>query len=124
MQPILRLFFASLSLILIPTIATAQFRVLPYLQNPAPDAMTILWFSTSDSPGQLAVLGPEDQQERLYTSAPVLATALSYPPWEANTFFSDQAPSPPYRHSIRLANLKPNTSYTYSIEQDQNRFDA
>ena len=29
------------------------FRVFPYLQHPAPEAMTILWFSEEQSPGQL-----------------------------------------------------------------------
>ncbi len=29
------------------------FRSLPYLQNPAPDAMTLVWFSKDNNPGQL-----------------------------------------------------------------------
>ncbi len=31
----------------------SDFRVLPYLQNPAPDAMTLVWFSEDNNPGQL-----------------------------------------------------------------------
>jgi hypothetical protein len=123
MQRILYLVLAGLSLVSIPTSATTNFRVLPYLQNPAPDAMTILWFSTSNTPGLLTISGDKDT-ERLHTSTPVLAEALSYPDWEAETFFQGQAPPPPYRHRIRLTGLNPNTSYTYSINQGGTNFNT
>ena len=38
----------------------ADFRVNPYLQNPAQDAMTVTWFTQTNTPGSLSVegLGP------------------------------------------------------------------
>ena len=123
MQMILYLVLSVLSLVSIPANAESDFRVLPYLQNPAPDAMTILWFSTNDTPGQLTLSGHENT-ERLYTSTPVLAEALAYPEWEANFFFSSQAPPPPYRHRIRLTDLEPNTTYRYHLEQGGSRFNT
>ena len=38
--------------------AQPGFRVLPYLQNPKPDAMTISWISETSDPGTLTVTGP------------------------------------------------------------------
>jgi hypothetical protein len=99
--------------------AADDFRVLPYLQNPAPDAMTILWFSTSDMAGELVLGGTE----RVYASTPVLAEALNYPDWEAELFFEGQPPATPYRHRILLKDLEPNTAYTCRIEQGGSSFD-
>jgi hypothetical protein len=36
--------------------AGAEFRVLPYLQNPATDAITVVWFSADNTPGILTVV--------------------------------------------------------------------
>lgn len=101
--------------------AASDFRILPYLQNPAADAMTLLWFSESAAPGQLSVSGAGGR-ERHYTSTPVQAASLTYPRWEANTFFGKQAPSPPYRHRVRLTGLVPHMTYTYTVRQGQSHF--
>ena len=104
--------------------ADTDFHILPYLQNPAPDAMTILWFSAEDAPGQLSY-GKEDfTDEETITSTPILAEALAYPAWESDTFFDGEAPLPPYRHRVRLSHLEPNTTYTYTVEQGASRFSA
>ncbi len=99
----------------------SDFRILPYLQNPAADAMTLLWFSESATPGQLSVSG-DGHRERHYTSTPRRTASLAYSRWEANTFFANQAPPPPYRHRVRLTGLVPNRTYTYTVRQGPSHF--
>ena len=85
------------------------FRVRPYLQNPAADAMTIRWCSQSADAGTLTVDG------KTLPSKPLLCNELDYQGAEAA---EHRYPSPPYLHSIRVTGLKPATSYPYSVEQD------
>ena len=69
----------------------SDFRVPPYLQNPTSDGMTLIWFSNSDTPGQLEVRGPGAYQAgKPFESAPYHALELSYPSWESNRFFGRQ----------------------------------
>ena len=69
----------------------SDFRVPPYLQNPTSDGMTLIWFSNSDTPGQLEVRGPGAYQAgKPFESAPYHAVELSYPSWESNRFFGRQ----------------------------------
>ena len=97
--------------------AQSPFRIPPYLQNPAPDGMTVFWFT--DGPGA-GVLSLEQNGRALgaFTSAPVLA----YPVWEADTFFGGDPPPPPYRHRVRLSGLAPGSSYAYTVAQGAARF--
>jgi len=83
-------------------------RVRPYLQNPAPDAMTVRWLINDDAPGTLRVAGRE------FTSAPVLCLELAYQPNEAR---DDRLGSAPFLHSVRVTGLEPATSYPYAVEQ-------
>ncbi len=108
-----------------PVFGTAQddFRITPYLQNPAPDAMTILWFSEQNISGSLSFSDGSGSEITL-TSTPVYAEALAYPNWEVVTFFSGKAPEAPYCHRIRLTGLKPNTVYNYMVEQGAANFSA
>jgi hypothetical protein len=91
----------------------SAFRVRPYLQNPAPDAMTVRWLTNDDAPGTLRVAGRE------FTSAPVLCLELAYQPNEAR---DDRLGSAPFLHSVRVTGLEPATSYPYAVEQgDESR---
>jgi len=90
-----------------PTIVS-QFRVRPYLQNPASDAMTIRWFSEASAPGTVSCDG------RSFTSAPELCHDLDY---QATEPADMQFASPPFRHTVRVTGLEPATSYPYSVEQ-------
>ena len=102
-----------------------DFRVLPYIQNPAPDAMTILWFTNAADPGSAAVRRRgADEAPTAVSSTPVLFDALAYPQWEADTYFSGQAPAPPYRHRVRFDGLQPATTYEYTVEQGSSSFHA
>ena len=86
----------------------STFRVRPYLQNPAADAMTIRWLSESSDPGTVTC------DDRSFTSAPLLARDLDYLMAEKA---DGQHESVPYLHSVRVKDLQPSTSYPYSVRQ-------
>jgi hypothetical protein len=90
-----------------PTVVS-QFRIRPYLQNPAPDAMTVRWFSETSTPGTLTCDG------RSFTSAPELCHDLDY---QATEPADMQFATPPFRHTVRVTGLEPATSYPYTVEQ-------
>lgn len=89
------------------------FRVLPYVQNPAKDAMTVRWLSETGEPGVLTVQTPGGPRE--LCSQPQLAEALAYNP------FKTEAGGPhrglPWLHSVRVTGLKPGTTYAYRVRQ-------
>ncbi|MDO6442236.1 FN3 domain-containing metallophosphoesterase family protein [Marinobacter sp. 2_MG-2023] len=106
-------------------VADSRYYALPYLQNPAPTEMTVTWFSDSDKPGTLAVNGIGE-----FASNPELADSLTYGASEIEYIHGDQnfssihsyategaAPAPNYKHSVRVTQLTPETSYQYSVDQ-------
>jgi hypothetical protein len=97
-----------------PTIVS-QFRIRPYLQNPAPDAMTIRWFSETSDRGTVSCDG------RSFTSAPELCHDLVYQPTEPA---DRQFAAPPFRHTVRVTGLEPATSYPYTVEQSGEKAQA
>ena len=111
--------FTTLLLLMIMAGVWGQegFRVFPYLQNPAPDAMTIIWFSETDEPGDLMWGEADSPDSHTVYSVPVTAGSLSYPEWEDTTYFNGNAPQAPFRHRVRLKNLSPSTLYSYRIVQ-------
>lgn len=104
--------------------AQGEFRVYPYLQNPAPDAITILWFSNGDFPGQLSWWKENSGEPILQESDPEEAGDLAYPVWEDTTFFGGMAPPAPFRHRIRLEGLEPGTLYEYLVTQGSASFSS
>ena len=119
----------GVAMLLAATAATAlgegDFRVLPYIQNPAPDGVTVLWFTSDQNPGSVAVhRRGANEAPTVVPSAPVLAEALTYPQWEVDTYLSGEAPAPPYRHRVRLAGLLPDTAYEYTVVQGTTSFSA
>jgi len=104
--------------------ARADFRVHPYLQNPSPTAMSILWFSETNTAGQLSYAPVGSDAQLTVVSHPAVAAALQYPTWEDTTFFNGAAPAAPFRHRIRLEHLQPATRYTYSVTQGGSSFTA
>jgi hypothetical protein len=88
---------------------TDVFRVRPYLQHPAPDAMTVRWFTHAGTPGTLTCDG------RSFTSRPILCHDLDYQPSESS---DGQFTACPYLHSVRIDGLEPSMSYPYEVVQD------
>ena len=87
----------------------SQFRIRPYLQNPAPNGMTVRWLSASAAPGVLTCDG------RTFSSSPVLGREFDYLP---NELADSQDATLPFLHSVRVTGLEPATSYPYAVEQD------
>ena len=117
---------AVTGIMLNPYVASASdsdFRVPPYVQNPAPEAMTIMWFSAQGQPGT-ATCQDNSGTEMSMTSEPILAEDLAYPDWENTTFFSGHEPAPPYRHCVRFTGLTPDTNYDYTVQQGLSQFSA
>ena len=118
-------FFYLLFFVLISSnLLTAQdgFRVFPYVQNPAPDAITIIWFSEDNSSGLLSYEKQGSSTTADIHSDPFPAAALAYPEWEDTSFFAGQAPSAPFRHRIRIEDLEPATRYEYTVKQGTDSF--
>ena len=108
-----------------PALAS-DFRVLPYLQNPTSDAITINWFTPVATTGQLMVTGPGLALPITSVSAPLLMPELGYnlPGEDAATpAANDQRvihnglPALNFKHSVRVTGLQPATEYTYTVTQ-------
>ena len=96
------------------------FALRPYLQNPAQGAMTLIWFSKKDQPGQLKVWkqdGGSLENAALLESTPVLAEALAYHPMENCGDIDCSEAALPYLHQLRVTDLEPGTSYRYQVTQ-------
>lgn len=116
-----------------PIVIADDFRVMPYLQNPSSDGMTIMWFSNSHTPGELEIEGVGK-----FKSTPVQADRLGYSESEVNYIHdhsknlgaihakveAGQAPSLPFMHQVRVDRLKPNQSHHYKVNQAGNIFEA
>ncbi|MGF1910959.1 metallophosphoesterase family protein [Vibrio kasasachensis] len=107
------------------TIAAQQeaFKVKPYLQNPTSSSMTIMWLTTENKPGELKVSG--EDYAKSFTSQPELAAGLQYFPTEVEKYFQDKdQATTPYIHYVQVSGLKPGTQYQYSVEQNNQQYDA
>ncbi len=87
-----------------------DFRVLPYLQNPAADAVTVRWFTRKGSPGTLSLRRVGGEHSRHLRSQPQATPALV-----------DSLGEVPYRHHLRVRGLLPDTRYEYIVAQGQSR---
>lgn len=116
------LIFSFSCLMLLNVVAQDDFRVYPYLQNPAPDGITIIWFSNNNIPGQLSYKEKGKEQIRIISSVPVQVQDLAYSKWENDKYFEGLAPLPPFRNRVRVENLRPDTEYEYSVNQENTLF--
>lgn len=91
------------------------FRVLPYVQNPSTDAITVRWMSNDNVTGMLVVETPEGRRE--FPSRPVRADALAYNPFVPEP--GGPHPALPYLHSVRVSGLRPGTRYAYTVKQGE-----
>lgn len=99
--------------------------VKPYLQNPTDDAISVIWFTDTQVPGELVVEGVGR-----FASTPELAEALGYGDSEIAYIHGEknmgdihaevadgQAPALPYRHLVRVEGLSAATRYDYEVRQ-------
>ena len=102
--------------------ARVGFRVLPYVQNPTSEAITVIWFSDDERPGTIMVCGPGF--DRTLASAPRRAQALAYQRDEIRLLPGGVDPGPPFMHRVRVDGLGPDTSYAYRVRQGEATFDC
>ena len=103
-------------------VAQEGFRVHPYVQYPKTEAISILWFSETATPGLLSWWEQHTGNAHSRSSNPEQATTLAYPAWEDSVYFNKEAPAPPYKHMIRLDGLTPDTEYGYRVVQETDTF--
>jgi hypothetical protein len=111
-----------LSLILCCGCSAAQastLRVGPYLQNPAVDAMTIVWFSNDDARSRIQVSGCESSAVDALVfdgwSNPGPATAIQYKDSEISRLADSVPTTIPYIHEERITGLLAATCYRYQV---------
>ena len=93
------------------------FRVTPYLQHPAKDAMSILFFTVESGPATVRWWPEAGGAEQSAMTEGVLAETLDYGAGEKSKHASDGSLlSVPYRHRIRLTGLAEGTRYRYSVD--------
>jgi hypothetical protein len=99
------------------------FRILPYLQNPSADGIRITWFTDSEVPCTLEVWGgaipasaprsltvkPERQEQLGYTE---IERNQTIPGLEQGSWL---AAGPSYKATLELADLDPDTTYSYRV---------
>lgn len=108
--------------IALPAVALAApnfFRVTPYVQHPATNAMTVMWFM--QEPGQGRVSWWEADAEgrpRVASSASKARNApeLYYAPAQTNYARPYLPFTIPVQHRVRIEGLSPGTRYDYKVE--------
>lgn len=121
---------ASLAVLALAAPAAAvpsNFRVAPYLQQPASDSMLVTWFTEANQGGRITVRGPglgaplvidttpANQPQTAYTAAE-LAQGVSpgYPLFAGGN----------WKHSAPVAGLQPGKTYRYTVEQGGQTFEG
>lgn len=106
------------------------FRVLPYLQKPAHDEMTINWITETSEPGTLTVTGPGLTGKITLTSQPEYQPLLDYSDAELtqNIAGLEQGSwlkgDTNYKHSVTLEGLRADSSYRYTVTQAGTKYAA
>ncbi len=97
------------------------FRVTPYLQHPAPDAMTVLWLAQDESPARITWWPADGGAAKSATVSPRLASELEYAGY-TNCPAQTNYPSHflpftlPWQYRYRITGLRPDTLYHYRVE--------
>lgn len=110
-------FFVCISSHVFAQSASYSLRVYPYLLMPTSHSVRLNWFTTREVTGVVKVYNDESQDTLIFYSQPVLERALSYSALEESErpSFPDMFAGGNYKHSIVIENLKPITSYTYTL---------
>ena len=98
-----------------PVGADATFRVTPYVQHPATNAMSLLWVSDTNATA-VVEWWPEDNASAILYAVvePRLATELNYvgATSHANQYLPVLVP---WQYRVRIEDLEPDTKYAYRV---------
>ncbi|PFG39508.1 calcineurin-like phosphoesterase family protein [Georgenia soli] len=106
------------------------FRVLPYLQQPGEDTMTLSWVSETDEPGTVTVSGPGLRGKTTLTSEPRYLDLMEYTEAELAQEIrgleqgSWLLANSSYKHTVTLDGLKADHTYRYTVEQGDEQHTA
>ena len=103
-----------------PAAADEAFRVTPYLQNPAADGLTLVWFSNRGSPGEVRWGSADGGAVATHVSKPAEDTALEYHPLERDDpeLALAHSVTAPFRHEVRIEGARPGVDYEWQVRQD------
>ena len=98
----------------VPTGADATFRVTPYVQHPATNAMSLLWVSDTNATAVVEWWPESDAADRRTASVtPRLATELGYFGYShAKQYLPELVP---WQYRVRIEDLEPDTKYAYRV---------
>jgi hypothetical protein len=108
--------------------AFGQFRVNPYLQNPASDGAYFTWFTSSSTPGTLEISGPGLPAPLMFATTPEDRPETAYTAAEQNQNISGLTqgswliPGGNFKHTVDVRTLAPNSTYTYTVRQGSEVF--
>jgi len=109
--------------------AQAEFRINPYLQQPASDGMLFTWFSTDDLAGSIEITGPGLGSPVVLNSTPDFRPEMAYTDAELNQTITGLTQGEwlvgdgtAYKHSVPVTGLMPDTTYTYTVQQGNQSF--
>ena len=109
--------------------AQAQFRINPYLQQPASDGMLFTWFSQDESAGSIEIAGPGLDSPLMLNSTPDFRPEMAYTDAEKNQTIEGLeqgswlvGDGTAYKHSVPVSGLMPDTTYTYTVQQGGESF--
>jgi hypothetical protein len=108
--------------------SASDFRVLPYLQRPGTDTMTLLWWSSQNAPGSVSISGPGLAVPVTLSSTPDLRSEVDYAasekalsPRPADMQWPDNSN---YKHAVTFTGLAPDTVYSYVATQGLSTFEG
>lgn len=103
-----------------------SFRVTPYVQRPATNAMSVLWLTETDAPASIRWWPTAGGTAHQATTTPEFCEELEYSAKDRSDYNTrkkswsgDQAGpllSLPWQHRVRIEDLAPGTRYTYVVE--------
>ncbi len=99
------------------------FHTPPYLQRPATDGITVIWFSRKARPGELIVRTRCDNRvARKLTSTPSPVPDPVYPTGASPSIAGDAESTVPFRHLVTVRSLDAGRRYRYEVRQGDERF--
>ena len=95
------------------------FRVTPYVQRPATNAMSVLWLTETNGPARISWWPAAGGDVQSAEVMPEFASELGYTPLDQRSWTSTQKGpilSLPWQYRHRIEGLAPGTRYRYAVE--------